>query len=235
MNIAPTWGHGYAKLIERFIEKEDETLIDFMAARLVTRGGAYVDKQTLASADELSVYYETLRRDLELFSRRACMVLTQIPAYSIYDYNSVIRQNRLARLLFERSSSSYLGDPKGLQDLVEAPEIHVQILAYRALALKDSRAQRIAVDNLNVLLGTLMRPLHRRTRLLAFEALLNASSSLENAQLIHRRAREALDLPDMRYPKEKLVGFIGRLLHRWPQLRSEAELPVVFGAERVEG
>jgi hypothetical protein len=229
MNISPTWRHAYPRLVKRLTEEEDETLIDFMASRLVARGGFWADKEQLSAAETLADYYESLRKDALTFSRRACAVLSQIPAYAIYDYNAVIRDNRLARLLFERSSSSYLADPAGVQDLLEAPEIHVQILAYRALGLTDDRARHIAADNLDILLGTLLRALHRKTRLLAFGALLNAATTLSHARRIHDRAREALDLPDIRYPKEKLVGLIGQILKQWPELRCEGEQPLVFG------
>ena len=42
-----------------------------------------------------------------------------------------------------------------------------------------------------------------------------------------KKARQALDLPDLNYDKEALVGLIGRILHRWPELRRPREQPVV--------
>jgi hypothetical protein len=155
-------------------------------------------------------------------------VLGRVPAYSIYHYNLLIRENRLARLLFERSASSCLADPAGMSDLVEASEIHVMSLAYRALGLDDPRAREQAARHLPLLMGTLLRPMQRETRTLAFRALANAANTLENAALILERARDALNLPDTRYPKERLLGLIAELLHRWPDLRSPAERPVVY-------
>jgi len=35
-------------------------------------------------------------------------------------------------------------------------------------------------------------------------------------------------LPDKKYPKEELVGLMGRALAQWPSLRSANEAPVVF-------
>ena len=115
-----------------------------------------------------------------------------------------------------------------MADLVEAPEIHVQMLAYRALGRDDDRARERAAANLPVLIGTLLRPLHRATRILAFGALANAANTPERARTILTRAREALALPDVRYPKESLLGLIARLLHRWPELRGAGEQPTVF-------
>jgi hypothetical protein len=151
-----------------------------------------------------------------------------VPAFSIRDYNSLIRENSLARLLFERSASAFLADPQSLADLVEGAEIHVMALAYRALGLDDPRAREQAPRHLTLLLGTLLRPLQRDTRGLAFGALANAASTLESARLIHNRAREALCLPDVNYPKEKLLGLIAQLLHRWPELRKSTEQPRIY-------
>ena len=78
------------------------------------------------------------------------------------------------------------------------------------------------------------RPLHRKTRLAALDALANAASAdLDAARLVLRRAREALRLPDKKYPKEELVGLIGRVLHRQPQLRSRREQPVIYALQEV--
>jgi hypothetical protein len=163
-----------------------------------------------------------------VFSRRAANVLGKVPAYSIYQYSALIKANRLARLLFERSASSYLADPHSLADLVEASEIHVMALAYRALGLNGLRAREQAVTHLPLLMGTLLRPMQRDTRTLAFGALANGASTIESARLILDRAKDALNLPDTRYPKERLLGLIAQLLHRWPELRGANEQPVVY-------
>jgi hypothetical protein len=183
----------------------------------------------LADAEKLADYYSALKSDEAAFSRRAANVLGQVPAYSIHLYNQLIRENRLARLLFERSASSYLADPRSLADLVEAPEIHVMSLAYRALGLNDDRAREQASNHLPLLLGTLLRPMQRGTRTLAFGALANAANTADTARLILERAKDALNLPDVRYPKEKLLGLIAQLIHRWPELRSPREQPIVYG------
>jgi hypothetical protein len=101
-------------------------------------------------------------------------------------------------------------------------------LAYRALALDDPRARALAAQHLPLLLGTLLRPLQRSTRTLAFGALANAAGTLETARLILERARDALNLPDTRYPKERLLGLMARLLKQWPELRGPGEQPLIY-------
>ncbi len=223
------WGQNYPKLLDSFLAAGDEEMIDLLASRLVTRCGRWGNaSKMLADAEKLTDYYGGLKADETAFSRRAANVLGQVPAYSIHQYNQLIRQNRLARLLFERSAGSYLADPNSLADLVEASEIHVMALAYRALGLNDARAREQAVRHLPLLLGTLLRPMQRDTRALAFAALANAAGTIEPARLIIGRAKEALNLPDVRYPKEKLLGLISQIIHRWPELRTPRELPVIF-------
>jgi hypothetical protein len=223
------WGHSYPRLLDRFLAARDEEMIDQLASRIVTRSGRWGNAQKmLAEAEKLADYYSDLKSDETVFSRRAANVLGKVPAYSIGNYNQLVRENRLARLLFERSAGAYLADPRSMADLVEASEIHVMALAYRALGLDDGRARAQAAQHLPLLMGTLMRPMQRDTRGLAFGALANAASTIETARLVLDRARDALNLPDVRYPKEKLLGLIANLLHRWPELRSPQERPVVY-------
>jgi hypothetical protein len=223
------WGETYEKLLDHFIAVGDEELIDHLASRIVTRSGRWGNAAKLiVDAEKLADYYLALKSDEAVFSRRAASVLGRVPAYSIYQYNSLIKENRLARLLFERSASSYLADPRSVADLVEASEIHVMSLAYRALGLNDPRAREQAATHLPLLMGTLLRPMQRDTRTLAFGALANAANSIENARLILERAKDALNLPDTRYPKERLLGLIATVLHRWPELRGAKEQPVIY-------
>jgi hypothetical protein len=223
------WGRNFPELLHRFIAAGDEEMTDFLASRIATRSGRWGNAQKmLADAEKLADFYGKLKADETVFSRRAAAVLSQIPAFSIWNYNQLIRENRLARLLFERSASAYLADPRSIADLVEGSEIHVMALAYRALGLDDERARALAPQHLPLLLGTLLRPLQRGTRELAFGALVNATTTPETARMVLDRARDALTLPDTRYPKEKLLGLIGQILHRWPELRGPREQPVIY-------
>jgi hypothetical protein len=235
-HVIAGYGQPYPLLAVAALEAGDGDLIDFLASRLVTRPwlGWLVAGPMKGVVEKLAHHYELLVERPDEFVRRSVEVLGQIPAYAIVPqaYNELIRNNRLARLLFERSSAIHLEHPLLLRDLLEAPEIHVQILALRALGLEDRRVQPIAADNLDLLLPTLLRSLHIRTRLLAFRALFNAANTEDNAQLILSRAREALDLPEQGYPREALIGLIGRLLQRWPALRGAHEQPRIF-AEKV--
>jgi hypothetical protein len=232
LHVSFGWYNAYPKLTARALEADDEVLIDYLASRACTwewSGWGNTKNEQTAVAEQLSRYYEQLADRPDEFARRAVAVLGQIPAYSIFNYNRLIRSNRLARLFYARSSAAYLSDPNGVRDLLESPEIHVQALAFRALALDDDRAKQLAAENRDLLQAALLRPLHRKTRLPAFDALANAAVDIDAAREIYDRARQALDLPDRRYPKEQLIGLLGRLLHNWPELRGPQEQPVVYG------
>lgn len=238
LNLQLSYGaKGYLPLLEKLIatcDPGDEDLLDFLASRLVTRSLWRATEKTPPELVLLADHYAAMRkRETAAFSRRAANVLGQVPAFTVWNYGALIRTNPFARLLFERSARSLLEDARALADLVEAPEIHVQALAYRALGCDDDRARAIAQQHLSILQGTLLRPLHRSTRMLAFRALENAAATAETAAFVVQRAREALSLPDKKYPKEELVGLLGRLLHRWPELRGAAEQPLVFRAALI--
>jgi hypothetical protein len=231
-HVMAGYGQPYPLLTMAVLEAGDVDLIDYLASRLVTRPwlGWLVAGAMKGVVEKLSRHYEDLVERPDEFVRRSIDVLGQIPPYSIAEqsYHQLIRNNRLARLLFERSAAIYLEHPLLLRDLLESPEIHVQILALRALGLEDSRVHAIAADNLDLLLPMLLRSLHRRTRLLAFRALLNAGGAEDHARLILDRARQALDLPEQHYPREALIALIGKLLKRWPGLCGASEQPRIF-------
>ncbi|MBE2213011.1 MAG: gliding motility protein [Opitutaceae bacterium] len=231
LQVSP-WSGSYSKLIDALIAAGEDDLLDHVAARIVTRmKNAWAKTNLLTEADRLADHYAALKQasDETTFSRRAASVLGRVPAFTIQRYGKLIQENRLARLLFERSATAYLADARSVRDLVEASEIHVMALAYRVLGFDDERARILAVDNLSLLLGTLLRVMHRATRELGFRALRNAAMhDAAAATRVLAKAREALDLPDMKYPKEALLGLIAAILARWPELRGSQEAPVVF-------
>ncbi len=241
-NVTPRWWQGSPNLIKAAQTAHDDDLVDILASRYTTRiswrrrwNPKEKPDEVEITASEIAVYYQAIRdRDPIEFARRAANVLTRIPAYATFNQHELLRTNNLARLLFVRSLDQYLAVPQAVQDLVEGSNIHVMKLAYRVLALPDPRARALAAENVEILLGTLLRPLHRKTRMAAFEALANAARHDEAvAGRIHTRAREALKLPDKKYPKPELIGLIASILAAHPALATEAERPVVYRHTRA--
>lgn len=241
-NVTPTWWHGHPNLIEMAQTAHDDDLVDTLASRYATRiswrrrwNPKEQPDAEERTTSQIAAYYQAIRdRNAVEFARRASNVLTRIPAYATFNQHELLRTNDLARLLFVRSLDQYLAVPQAAQDLVEGSNIHVMMLAYRVLALPDARARALAADNIDILLGTLLRPLHRKTRMAAFEALANAAKMSETvARRIHARAREALKLPDKKYPKPELIGLIASILAAHPTLVGEAERPIVYRHARA--
>ena len=225
------WGaDGLPKLTEVALKKDDAVVIDHLAGQVVLRGRyAFQAENIKKVGGQLLKYYDKLRAEPVAFARRVASVLGQIPAYSIgRGYQELIANNELARLLFVESPSALLRDPRSLRDLLEGAEIQVQMLALRVLAQDDERARDLAAANLDLLQATLLRDMHRKSRLVALQALANAATPLDNARKIVARAKQALDLPDKGYPKEHLFSLLAELCQRWPELRGPKEQPIVY-------
>jgi hypothetical protein len=240
-HIVPTSRQGGPLLFAAANKAGDEELVDLLASRYATRAGyerAWNRTEQVASlkvAEEIAASLQAIRdRDEATFARRAANILTQIPAFAIHNFDQLLRTNDLARLLFVRSFAAFLTVPAAVCDLIEGSEVHVQALAYRVLGQDDDRARSLAVELLDILLGTLLRPLHRKARLAALRALANAARADGTAAArVLRRAREALRLPDKKYPKEELVRLVGQILHERPELRGPRERPVIYGLQEA--
>jgi len=215
------------KLLAKVLAADDEVLADTFAARVgigVWHGGGREK-----AMDALCAHYEAMSLTDGTFIRRATNALSMMPAFAIWSYDRLLEANKLARLLFERSTPLYLGDARLVRELLESPQIHVQALGFRVLAIDDPRAVAMAGGMADLLGPTLLRPLHRRTRLKAFAALERAALSNESAAgSLLSKMKDALSLPDRKYPKEELVGLIGKVLAKWPALRGKNEQPRIF-------
>lgn len=235
-HLSPGWwgSDSLPKLTAAALEKDDHLLIDYLAAQAIRTGGyPYFAKKIEKPAKLLLDYYQRLRLEAAVFARRVASVLGQVPAYSIgRSYEHLIANSELARLFFVESESALLNDPRSVRDLLEAPEIQTQLLAFLVLAQDEEPARRLAADNLDLLLATLLRDMHRKSRLVALRALANAATTPDNARKILARARQALDLPDKGYPKENLISLLAELYQRWPQLRGPKEQPVVYRSKK---
>ncbi|MCY1079543.1 gliding motility protein [Archangium lansingense] len=233
-HVSSGWSGTYPKLTARALALEDAPLVDFLASRVALQDLSYVYLKQPSPwtrvIEQLSAFYESLlQRSPDAFASRAANVLGKMPAFAIRDYGALVRSNRLARLFFERAHAHYAADARAIRDLLESPQIHVQALAFRVLARDDERARALAARNVDLLQATLLRPLHRKTRVMALGALRNAIRDEAAARQLAGHIRDAMDLPDRRYPKEVLLGLLADLLHRWPELRGPSEQPVVYG------
>lgn len=224
MHLSQNQQHRLPKLLRRVLAADDEAIVDYLAARAAMDQWGHAE-----TLEQLTAHYEALSTTDGTFVRRATNALTMMPAFAIWQYERLLKENRLARLLFERSTPLYLADARLVRELLESPQIHVQALGFRVLATRDPRAGPMAAQMVDVLAPTLLRPLHRRTRLMAFQAIEQACLADETAaRVLVGKMKLTFALPDRKYPKEELVGLLGRVLGKWPALRGTGEAPQVF-------
>src|SRR5262249_43727916 len=109
------WPSTSSRLVNEVIAANDEELIDHFAAQVLPQ----VPEAQVAPAPADP---SAAQRDRPAeFVRRAVSVLGRLPAYAIGDiaYHDLLRTNRLARLLLERSAELHLSEPRLLRELLE--------------------------------------------------------------------------------------------------------------------
>jgi hypothetical protein len=213
------------------LARDDHELIDHLAGQAVLIGRYHYGQKNDKAIGQLAAYYKKLSARPVEFARRVASVLGRVPAYSLSQgYNNILESNELARLMYAESEAALSGDAQSVRDLLEAPEIRAQVLALRVLARPDERSRTLAEASVDLLQATLLRSMHRHSRIVAFAALANAANSAPLARTILLRARQALDLPEAGYPREHLIALIADLLRRWPELRAAEEQPCIFAS-----
>jgi hypothetical protein len=228
--VVASWSGDLPKFTAAVLKKDDHALIDHLASQVVPLAHPYQLKHLEKLTGRLLTYYEELRAEPAAFARRVASVLGQVPAYSLGRRSrQLLENNALARLFLVDSAPALLEDGRAVRDLLEASEIHVQLLALRVLRQDDDLARQLAAENLDLLQATLLLAMHRKSRVVALEALANAATEA-NARQILARARQALDLPETGYPREHLLSLVAELYRRWPELRGPREQPVVYRA-----
>ena len=129
------------------------------------------------------------------FSRRASNVLTRIPAYATFNQQQLLRTNDWRACLFVRSLDQYLAVPqaragsgRGLQHPCHDAGLSRPGAARRAGPRAGRRTTSRSCS------ARCLRPIHRKTRMAAFDALANAARHDEAIGAPHHaRAREALE------------------------------------------
>jgi predicted DNA-binding WGR domain protein len=229
LDVQALWGdRDFPKLAAQLLE-HDEECVDHLASRLLTAhvwhwsGGRGVPPPVRALVEH---YRRLAQADPKEFARRASSVLGRLRADAFGSGGAPAKKNPLARLLFAESDAAYLAAPEYLRDLLESPEPRTQELAVRVLA--RAGAAGLAAENVDLLKPMLLRPLGKRPCRLACAALANAAATPEAARAVHAKAREALDLSRSPAAREELVALLGRLLHRWPELRGPREARAVY-------
>lgn len=208
----------YSKLAGRALEAGDTDMFDLLAAR-----AAVVRSWRPQKLTSYARHYNKLEPDE--FARRATRVLDQIEPPRPRG-SGRLGTNALHTLLFS-DPGRYAPAIARARDLLEASYEPSRHIALQMIA--RSTDAELAVANIDHLTAYLLDEARRETRIAAFECLaLAARHSREIAETILGHARAALDLRRKRYPRDRLIRLVGRILAAWPELRGPREQPTIY-------
>ena len=206
-------------------QRGDGDVVDLLAGAHLARPPWGRHKPSLA----LVPYYRALRaEETGDYARRAARILAALKPFAFVATRGHLRENPLAALLFE-PLTGWLEQPHLIRDLLESRNDYVREVALKLLVFDDDRATAVARASLDHLLAALLSTVSRRQRLPVFQALERAAGNdAQTARIVTTHMRQALELEDRHYPKSELAAALGRVLHRWPELRRASEQPLVY-------
>ena len=223
----------YLALAQHAAAAGDTVMVDVLAAKAAMVNAGWYSRAPIENVQWYASHYEAL--DDVTFAARAVHVLgmTKFPEHN--GRKSTRRDNPVYRVFF-RDVRRYRPALGQVRDLLEATNEDARRVGLRLIVEAGPEGADAAMRNSDHLLAYLLNEASRGSRIDALNALaLAAEQSRVIADQVLFRAREALDLRRKRYPRDRVIELIGRIVHRWPDLRDPREVPVVFGAaEPVE-
>jgi hypothetical protein len=214
-------------VLEMAIRVKDAELIDLLAARLAVRADRSGADQLLQAAAYTAQYLEAVEPEPQA-ERRAASIVRRIPRRAIHSQQQLMQRNPLARLLFHRAARACIHHMDDAAMLLQAEERHVCALAINALTRSDAQSQARIGENLELLLHALERPLPRMVIRRALPMLEHAAHNQTQAARLTQWSREKLAQAHRRFSQPALLNLVGRLLVRFPALRSAAEQPRIY-------
>jgi hypothetical protein len=221
----------YQNVAARAAESGDTAMVDLLTARALTVAPSWWMRSQgeNANLDWYVEHYDAL--DAEEFPHRALRVVTRVEPFEFMNRRAIRRDNPLYALFF-RDVERYRPIAHRVRTLLESPCEATRRLGLRILSLDGVPRAHLARENLDHLLAYLLNQANRSTRIAAFRALARAASAdRETGTMVCERARETLDLRCRDYPRNRLIELIGRIVHRWPSLRTEREHPTIYDRE----
>ena len=220
----------YLELAKRAAAAGDDAMVDMLAARAtVVRPGWYA-RGPLSNLNWYAELYDEL--DDEEFAERGVNVLGLIESPGDHWGNARLRAENSVYQVFFDDVERYASRLESVRDLLEAPYEDARRVGMRMIADAGSRGVDVAVRNADHLASYLLNESSRGTRIAALEGLaIAASHSRLVADDVLFRARAALDLRRKRYPRDRVIELVGRIIHRWPELQTAREHGIIFGAE----
>jgi hypothetical protein len=220
------------RLVALALEQRDEELIDHLASRLAAHRARSGAERLLESARRVALHLGAAGDEAQL-DRRAASILRKVPAIP-GGIHAASSRNALTRLLVERAAHACTTQPGLAADFLSAGELHVRVVAVRALtasleaAASLQRGQQAppATPVAANLLDALSRPLPAGVRHRAVKALARVELDAPVRERVAAWARAALQRQAA--PDADLVALLGMQLARLPGLRAEGEHATVL-------
>jgi hypothetical protein len=109
--------------------------------------------------------------------RHAADILARFRAFEVWRFDVVREHNPAFAYLFNRHRGAWLASAGAMRELLESPNIFVQILGLEMLAAGDGVAARRTAENLTALRALLYGRARKRTKRLVLQVLLAAATA----------------------------------------------------------
>jgi hypothetical protein len=141
-----------------------------------------------------------------VYVRHAAAMLGRIDAYEVWSFKRNLELNPVLAYLFARHHEAWCAEADAMRELLESPNIYVQILGLVMLGEGDTNAAQRVLENLPILQAVLLGRAHIGTKKLALRALELAARQGEPfagrilpvlEEALHLSGKRAIDEPAM--------------------------------------
>ena len=219
-----------AKLFAEAERAQDEEFLDFLSFQLLHRSSwlAYrafpprharswwkADEKSKEELDEISRllvgrFDRLYAQSPETYVRHAANILSRFRAFEVWKFRHDRTYNPAFAYLLDRRREAWHHSPEGVRELLESPNIYVQIIGLEILREGGREAAQRALENLLMLRALLLGRARRGTKRLALECLERAArQGAPFAGRILPVLEEAMDLHGKRAIDERImVSFV---------------------------
>ncbi len=161
----------------------------------------------------------------ETYIRRAANILSRYRAFEVWRFKNDREHNPAFAYLFTQHREAWHQSPAGIRELLESPNIYVQILGLEILSSGGAEAARRVLENLLMLRALLLGRARRNTKKLVLQCLEQAArQGPAFASRILPLLEEAMDFRGKRAIDERLMVSFVRA-RRYQQVPSVPSVP----------
>jgi len=207
-------------LFNAVVQAGDEEYLDYLTYRLIhtvyaVRSNQHMSKDIRTEVDKL-VAAATDRLDRlvaespEKYVRHAANVLSRFRAFAITRWQDIRQNNPVYDYLATKHHEAWLRSPGSITDLLETPEIHVELIGLDILSKGGPDAAARVVENLPLLRAMLLGNMRKSTKLTILKCLeQTALQHPENAPVIMQAIEPVMDYRAQEaIPDDVMLAFV---------------------------